>query len=557
MPIKNWSTTPASNNSSPPNGWPEGQAPSTVNDCARQMMADIRTQWEDAEWFDHGDTVSRNSATVFKVTGDFTARYLKNRRIKCYDASTIYATVVSSSYSAPDTTVTVETDSGSLSASLSSVALAILRPTSLSVPSTIGRKGSDIASASTVDLSAGTGDFVDITGTTTITAFGTLAAGVEKTLRFTGALTLTHNSTSLILPGGVNITTASGDTAIFRSLGSGNWVCVSYKRASGSNVTIGFKGADLASASTVDLSTATGDFVDITGTTTITALGTAPAGIERTVRFTGALTLTYNATSLILPGNSNITTADGDTAIFRSLGSGNWVCIAYIKRDGSPSPFVDSNPIVVGSSDTTKKLRAEVDGLTTATTRVWTVPDRDIDIGKSTAWELISSVTASNSATVDFSSLDLTNYAAIRIVCANVIPATDNVSFYMRLSTGGAFKSGASDYQFTGLVTDSGTSEITASLGAAQIRFNGTGTVGNNTNEQINEIVDIIQPSNASVYKMIRYQGAQLNPSTALLQHSGGGLFLFTTAIDGIRFLMSSGNITSGKFYLYGMRTAA
>lgn len=94
-------------------------------------------------------------------------------------------------------------------------------------------KGVDIASAATTNIAAATGDFVDVTGTTTITALGTAAAGVERTVRFTGALTLTHNATSLILPGGANIATAAGDVARFRSLGSGNWLCVDYSRASG------------------------------------------------------------------------------------------------------------------------------------------------------------------------------------------------------------------------------------------------------------------------------------------------------------------------------------
>jgi len=97
-------------------------------------------------------------------------------------------------------------------------------------------KGADIASATTTDLSAATGDFIDVTGTTTITGLGTLAAGIERTVRFTGALTLTHNATSLILPGAANITTAANDRAIFRSLGSGNWLCVSYNKASGAAV---------------------------------------------------------------------------------------------------------------------------------------------------------------------------------------------------------------------------------------------------------------------------------------------------------------------------------
>lgn len=96
------------------------------------------------------------------------------------------------------------------------------------------------------------------------------------------------------------------------------------------------KGSDIASASTTDIGAATGEFIDVTGTTTITALGTIAAGIVRTVRFTGALTLTHNATSLILPGSANITTANGDVAMFRSLGSGNWKCVGYLRQDGTP-----------------------------------------------------------------------------------------------------------------------------------------------------------------------------------------------------------------------------
>jgi len=94
-------------------------------------------------------------------------------------------------------------------------------------------KGGDIASATTCDIGAATAEFIDITGTTTITALGTIAAGIVRTCRFTGTLTLTHNATSLILPGAANIVTAVGDVAMFRSLGSGNWVCVGYLRANG------------------------------------------------------------------------------------------------------------------------------------------------------------------------------------------------------------------------------------------------------------------------------------------------------------------------------------
>lgn len=118
---------------------------------------------------------------------------------------------------------------------------------------------------------------------------------------------------------------------------------------------IGIKGADIASAATADLATATGDWVDVTGTTTITALGTASAGVERLVRFTGILTLTHNGTSLILPTGANITTAAGDFARFRSLGSGNWVCVAYQRASGAPvrDPRAPSIQTVTSSATVT------------------------------------------------------------------------------------------------------------------------------------------------------------------------------------------------------------
>jgi hypothetical protein len=41
-----WSETDASNNAPPPNGWPEGQSPSSVNDCARMMMGATKRFWD-------------------------------------------------------------------------------------------------------------------------------------------------------------------------------------------------------------------------------------------------------------------------------------------------------------------------------------------------------------------------------------------------------------------------------------------------------------------------------------------------------------------------------
>lgn len=102
----------------------------------------------------------------------------------------------------------------------------------------MGFEGAAIVSAGTTNLANATGWSVDITGTTTITAFGTVDAGQVFILTFTGALLLTHNATSLILPGGASFTTAAGDVAVMKSLGSGNWKCINYQQASPTALTI-------------------------------------------------------------------------------------------------------------------------------------------------------------------------------------------------------------------------------------------------------------------------------------------------------------------------------
>lgn len=91
----------------------------------------------------------------------------------------------------------------------------------------------NVASASTTNIGAAASNFCNITGTTTITAFDSIADGAERVCIFAGVLTLTHNGTSLILPTAANITTAAGDVAGFVSKGSGNWKCRFYQRASG------------------------------------------------------------------------------------------------------------------------------------------------------------------------------------------------------------------------------------------------------------------------------------------------------------------------------------
>lgn len=183
---------------------------------------------------------------------------------------------------------------------------------------------------------------------------------------------------------------------------------------------IGVKGADIASSGTTDIATATGDFVDVTGTTTITALGTIGAGVERLVRFTGILTLTHHATSLILPTGANITTAAGDTVRFRSLGSGNWVCVSYQRKNGTALAGSGIGGST-GSADNAL-LRADGTGGSTAQATGVLVSDSDeisgykgnINTQTGTSYTLVAADTGKI--------VELTNAAAIALTADPTLP---------------------------------------------------------------------------------------------------------------------------------------
>jgi len=93
------------------------------------------------------------------------------------------------------------------------------------------------------------------------------------------------------------------------------------------------KGADVASAGALTLGT-DGNYFDITGTTTITSIGTLGVGTVVRLHFDGALTLTHHATDLILPGAANITTAAGDEFEFVEYATGDWRCTGYALASG-------------------------------------------------------------------------------------------------------------------------------------------------------------------------------------------------------------------------------
>lgn len=164
MKLGRWSTTAGSNNNTPPDGWPEGQAPSTVNDCAREMMASIRAVFNDVVYFDQDLTPTFVNATTFTVPGNQTSALHAGRRLKLFDATagvatTIYATIVTASFTAA-TTIQVANDAGNLTSSLSSFAVSIIPQQNSPVPNLVDF---DRMSASAVETTT-----LSVSGDTTI-----------------------------------------------------------------------------------------------------------------------------------------------------------------------------------------------------------------------------------------------------------------------------------------------------------------------------------------------------------------------------------------------------
>ena len=96
------------------------------------------------------------------------------------------------------------------------------------------------------------------------------------------------------------------------------------------------KSATILAAPTVLLSSASGNFVHIQGTTNITSFGTCPAGSRFILCFEDAANITASA-SLIIPGTSSgntKTAVAGDCCMIVSEGGVNWRIVGYFPAAG-------------------------------------------------------------------------------------------------------------------------------------------------------------------------------------------------------------------------------
>jgi hypothetical protein len=167
---------------------------------------------------------------------------------------------------------------------------------------------------------------------------------------------------------------------------------------------------------------------------------------------------------------------------------------------------------------------------------------------------LLSTQTASASTSIDFTALDTTTYSSFMIMGYNVVPVNNAVNLLMRFSVSGTFAATSYDHQqFRWVSAGSGTSGQTAGAGTG-IPMNATGdTLANTgTGVGIDFTVTCHNLLTASFPKKANGQSTYLG--SASIGAVISGTYRPNSAVDGIRFLFDSGNISSGTFKLFGIR---
>lgn len=374
-------------------------------------------------------------------------------------------------------------------------------------------RGGDIVAVANLNLDNVTGDLIDVTGNTGITAI-TLAAGKWRTIRFTGTPLIT-NGASLVLPGGINLQAAAGDLAVWRGYAGGIVRCVSYQRASGLPVVTGSPAQALVDAAAVTVDFASGGVCTLTATNAVgntRAIG-APSSIKQGGRY--VFVYTQDAT-----GNRALT----------------WN--AVFKADGITSiPPADPQPNAV-------------------TTYTFTSPDGvNLRYEGREAMVLLATGTAANSSSLDFT--NLTGFNSYLFVVESLVPATNNTDLWLRISqdNGATFQAGAGIYHYCAAQAPEAGPLGVIAQSAGDTKILVAGNISSTASRSLGADISVGALDSATVFKNFRWAGGYFNSGASYLGVWGGGAYLADAgAINAIRFLMSSGNISTGTIKCYGRR---
>ncbi len=170
---------------------------------------------------------------------------------------------------------------------------------------------------------------------------------------------------------------------------------------------------------------------------------------------------------------------------------------------------------------------------------------------------LLAAAVASSSATVDFTSGIDGTYDEYLALIDGLVAGTNAATLGARVTedAGSTWKAGASDYRYASWsVLDDASSGALCSAGDTKLVL--SNGVSSTATSPLRHRFEFSQPA-AATWHNFAWKSAHMYSSGKLNNLDGAGAYVGTTnAINGIRFLMSSGNIAAGNFALYGGRKA-
>ena len=172
----------------------------------------------------------------------------------------------------------------------------------------------------------------------------------------------------------------------------------------------------------------------------------------------------------------------------------------------------------------------------------------------------ISSAAASASSSVEFTSSIDSSYETYVVYYYNVVPATDDTELYLRLSTDGGSSYLNTNYIAIAEGRTGGSVSRAALTTAAHMHSwgGGYGVDSGDSNAGTSGYAYISNPSSTTEHKVTWGAGGSIaGGSTAQVMTNYCSIQTgSTSAVDALEFTMSSGNITSGTFLLYGIKNS-
>lgn len=172
------------------------------------------------------------------------------------------------------------------------------------------------------------------------------------------------------------------------------------------------------------------------------------------------------------------------------------------------------------------------------------------------AMTLLATVTASNSATVDFNNTYITStYSSYVVMFSGWTPSVDRPEYLFRVSSNNLSSNLSCEYCVTRV--DSAAVSIRANTTGAGIALVTPGTFSTSVdNGGASGSLYIYNPSSTSTGKTIEWflGGYSTNSGSQEIWNGTATFRTAATAINSIRFQVSGGNIATGVFKLYGIQ---